>query len=362
MDDDDLEGELTEGYRGAADIEDLLDDGLQQGPIKTTNPLFSAANRAARRKELNKLACSESGSFLEDVAGAEVEYGVHAQNWDNSGVPLEPFNLNQEREAGYFDEDGNYVAYCEAESDDAWLESLPQGPENAQAEEDMVEKDRKVFHDQEPQLSADTLRGYKEGIVDLLHPGESVFGALRRLGGLEGRKRVSDLRKDLGAGPMSARSMSKGRTVPPENRNAFDRLTALSNILLVNGDYHASTDGNAAANEEAIMKPEEATAALLDRSPSLTAEEETAIGTPLDASVQHHDPSEHATASLPGEQSCGPSSAETMDAEAVAAADNSGYFYNSIIGAYYDPYNRLFGDAASGHWFSLKNGEYQVVA
>ena len=89
--------------------------------------MFSAANRAARRKELNKLACSESGSFLEDVAGAEVEYGVHAQNWDNSGVPLEPFNLNQEREAGYFDEDGNYVAYCEAESDDAWLESLPQG-------------------------------------------------------------------------------------------------------------------------------------------------------------------------------------------------------------------------------------------
>lgn len=30
-DDDDLEGELTEGYRGAADIEDLLDDGSQQG-------------------------------------------------------------------------------------------------------------------------------------------------------------------------------------------------------------------------------------------------------------------------------------------------------------------------------------------
>lgn len=32
---------------------------------------------------------------------------------------------------------------------------------------------------------------------------------------------MSDLRKDLGAGPMSARSVSKGRTVPPENRCAF---------------------------------------------------------------------------------------------------------------------------------------------
>lgn len=98
------------------------------GPIKKTNPLFSAANRAARRKELSKLASVQNGSFLEDVGSAEVSYAVRSQNWDNSGVPLEPFNLNHERETGYFDEDGNYVAYCEAEPDDAWLESLPRGP------------------------------------------------------------------------------------------------------------------------------------------------------------------------------------------------------------------------------------------
>ena len=34
-------------------------------------------------------------------------------------------------------------------------------------------------------LDASTLRGYKEGVVDLLHVGETVFGALRRLGGLQ---------------------------------------------------------------------------------------------------------------------------------------------------------------------------------
>lgn len=35
-----------------------------------------------------------------------------------------------------------------------------------------------------PRPDQDALRGYKEGIIDLLCPGESVFEALRRLGGL----------------------------------------------------------------------------------------------------------------------------------------------------------------------------------
>ena len=42
-------------------------------------------------------------------------------------MPLEPFSLRREREAGYFDEDGNYVAYRDAEADDAWLRTLPRG-------------------------------------------------------------------------------------------------------------------------------------------------------------------------------------------------------------------------------------------
>ena len=34
----------------------------------------------------------------------------------------------------------------------------------------------------EERLDADVLRAYKESLVDLLQSGESVFGALRRLG------------------------------------------------------------------------------------------------------------------------------------------------------------------------------------
>lgn len=66
---------------------------------------------------------------------------------------------------------------------------LGTGPDADEADEEGSDGQGKQASndDLEPQLSADTLRGYKEGIVDLLRPGESVFGALRRLAGLEVR-------------------------------------------------------------------------------------------------------------------------------------------------------------------------------
>ena len=42
-------------------------------------------------------------------------------------MPLEPFSLRHEREVGYFDEEGFFVAYATDEPEDAWLASLPQG-------------------------------------------------------------------------------------------------------------------------------------------------------------------------------------------------------------------------------------------
>lgn len=42
---------------------------------------------------------------------------VRSEFWQDNeafideGVPLEPFNLEKEREEGYFDENGNYVEY-----------------------------------------------------------------------------------------------------------------------------------------------------------------------------------------------------------------------------------------------------------
>ena len=69
---------------------------------------------------------TEGGDILDDVSAAEAEYEAHEGFWDNSGVPIEPFHLRQEREAGFFDDEGNYVAFKD-DVEDAWLESLPKG-------------------------------------------------------------------------------------------------------------------------------------------------------------------------------------------------------------------------------------------
>lgn len=39
------------------------------------------------------------------------EFCQDNEEFIDEGVPLEPFNLEQEREEGYFDDNGNYVEY-----------------------------------------------------------------------------------------------------------------------------------------------------------------------------------------------------------------------------------------------------------
>lgn len=41
------------------------------------------------------------------------------------GIQIEPFNLKAERSRGFFDAEGNYVAYRGDDDTDAWLETLP---------------------------------------------------------------------------------------------------------------------------------------------------------------------------------------------------------------------------------------------
>ena len=103
-DEEELEGELTEGYRGLADVEDLLwDDETEKGegslplqpimlplkythqgqhdelrppagPIKARDPKHAAASRDQRRRDILRMACGGEGSLQAEVAAAEAEY------------------------------------------------------------------------------------------------------------------------------------------------------------------------------------------------------------------------------------------------------------------------------------------------
>jgi CD2 antigen cytoplasmic tail-binding protein 2 len=48
---------------------------------------------------------------MERVANDGDIFWQDNENFDDDGIQIEPFNLNKEREEGYFDADGNFVEY-----------------------------------------------------------------------------------------------------------------------------------------------------------------------------------------------------------------------------------------------------------
>lgn len=73
--------------------------------------------------------CLAAGEQLElslpddlNLVHEEEEEEVH---FTEDGIPIEPFNLRAEKRSGYFDADGNYLAFREQDDTDAWLETLP---------------------------------------------------------------------------------------------------------------------------------------------------------------------------------------------------------------------------------------------
>ncbi|KAG6409151.1 hypothetical protein SASPL_132185 [Salvia splendens] len=151
------------------------------------DPSIAARNRAVRRSKFQKVlteeyADAETFGFATDVRKAEFQYQDNEEFIDE-GVPLEPFNLEQEREEGYFDDNGNYVEY--------------------------MNKQIRM-----PGLMAWILINRR--IADALEPGETVLRALRRLKG----------------------STDKRQKMSAETKNLFDQLTEDAMKLMENGDYN----------------------------------------------------------------------------------------------------------------------------
>ena len=114
---------------------------------------------------------------------------------EGEGVTIEPFNLKQEREEGYFDADGNYVEYRNDNNvkvylrtttviikrlflvsnmscyfyQDAWLDTV-------QVDTTLAAKHMKQYAKEEVEqtLSSKDLAVIKRRIADVLLPGETV--------------------------------------------------------------------------------------------------------------------------------------------------------------------------------------------
>lgn len=66
---------------------------------------------------------------------AEEKYDQPQELFNETGVPIEPFNLNREREEGNFDATGGYVPNNLPQVKDAWLAGIDGKPPNQQQDQ-----------------------------------------------------------------------------------------------------------------------------------------------------------------------------------------------------------------------------------
>ncbi|XP_023687446.1 CD2 antigen cytoplasmic tail-binding protein 2 isoform X1 [Paramormyrops kingsleyae] len=195
----------------------------------------------------------EDGSKYEILDSDDVEGQEQATIDYDEGVPITPFNLDEEMQEGHFDSEGNYFVKKEEQIRDNWLDNIDwvkikeqpvkrkkglaakrkrrEGDEDEAEEEKQREEKRADSEEEEeaPKVVEDPLaslsqRQLMEAVVDLLLPGETVAGALRRLGGMVGRKK----------GKGNSKGQEEGSNRDTEK---LDRLTALADRLVGSGEF-----------------------------------------------------------------------------------------------------------------------------
>ncbi|KAK6945724.1 hypothetical protein RJ641_013268 [Dillenia turbinata] len=204
---------FPKGKKVKHEEEPVTTSAAEPDPDDLTDPRVAAKERAKRRSQMTaQLFTEDNREGFHDISIAEVDYEDN-ENFLDDGIPIEPFNLNKEREEGYFDAAGNFVEYAhESEIKDAWLDSVD-------VDTNFAERSSVVLNnaDEAPDLSSEEIGKMKRRIADLLEPGETVLQALRRLKG------TSNSRKE---------KMAK------ETKILFDQLTEDSMKLMENDVYH----------------------------------------------------------------------------------------------------------------------------
>ncbi|XAR53058.1 hypothetical protein NMG60_11021453 [Bertholletia excelsa] len=344
------------------DVFQPSDDGASEW----SKPHLAAKERAMRRKqttgEAAQIIPEESSEMLHDISAAEVHYEDDETLVDD-GIQIEPFNLDQEREEGYFDEQGHYVEYVnENEIKDAWLDSVEVDTKLAEKGFVMKNDDSDI-----QELSSKEIGKIKRRIANVLEPGETVLQGLRRLKGTSSNKKEK----------MSA-----------ETKLLFDQLTEDAMKLMENGDYNVYDEKQEVFQREAEGYERLAWARIEGTSMNsdsdfTMANDFVSNGTdilsssskPLDTTGVSVNPNadndpfdifaeddENGTANPTSDESnlgSDPTHDRKVQQSESGGPQNdyvfdeaSGYYYSSSLGYYYDPSSGLYCCAASGQWYS----------
>ena len=104
------------------------------------------------------------------------------------GIPIEPFNMKDERDGGFIDENMNYVFKKEKGEIDAWIANLDEATveaaigEAAAAEKKLARK-RELDELEAERKPKKSVLELKEELLTYMQPTETISGALRRLSG-----------------------------------------------------------------------------------------------------------------------------------------------------------------------------------
>ncbi|XWS68305.1 hypothetical protein CRYUN_Cryun04dG0079100 [Craigia yunnanensis] len=349
---------------------------VEDGSGDLKDPLLAAKERAKRRNQITTELFTEDGrGMLKDVSAAEVAYEDN-ENFIDDGIQIEPFNLNKEREEGYFDADGNFVEYVNGnEIKDAWLDSV-------EAEIKYTGKTSAMTNGEDnnevaaQDLSTQDIGIMKRRIANVLEPEETVLQALRRLKG------ASNNRKEK----MSA-----------ETKHVFDQLTEDAMKLMENGDYNGyeklslargksrsanvwldSSDPNLGSDILTDLNNPGVTSSVLpdlavgtSNSNLTVAEVSSNAADGYDMFADDEDNENLKPSFEPNSDAVIQSSSEAVNTFSetgdvqndYAYDESSGYYYSSTLGYYYDPSTGLYCSAASGQWyfFNEATGTYEEV-
>ena len=217
--------------------DDERDDGKAREDVVDADDADELAKRAVGAAKTRALLRSEMAAGVRERDDVDMREGVEDAEEGREGGRKEndgfmAFNLDEERRDGYFDDDGNYVEYAEEKVEaDLWLEKDAEVDERfasgvikrstAALEE---EDDAKAMSEREVAAMQREIAGY-------LNPGETVLGALKRLGG--------DAKR--GGGRAGKNKGKPTKAMSEEEKRVFDKLTELSSALMGQGEYEVYT-------------------------------------------------------------------------------------------------------------------------
>ncbi|XP_021753172.1 CD2 antigen cytoplasmic tail-binding protein 2-like [Chenopodium quinoa] len=313
------------------------------GPVDLSDPRVAAKERAKRRVHMTTQLFTEDGEVeVAHISAAEVQYQEN-ESFVDDGIQLEPFNLEKEREEGYFDEAGNFVEYVpEKEEKDAWLDSLEVDPKLANRISTIPNND-----DEEQEMTSNDIGKIKRRIADVLEPGETVLQALKRLKGTTD-KRVK----------MSV-----------ETKRVFDQLTEDAMRLMENGDYNVYHE-----EREVFVREAEGYEALArarnnvvsgteDDALDMFADEDDKVAANSEQNNDASMPSVDTSTQMAVENGNQDSESSWAGQSDYVYDETSGYYYSSSLGYYYDPSTGLFCSASSGQWYKYNEttGTYDEI-